>query len=99
MAWREETRTVTKVCWKWGFVPYPCRKTERKYCCRGRAKVIQIGLFGIKYFCCGGKEYRFIVPWLGVGKTGIFEDEVCRKSKPTPSNEECVHVVGRTPPE
>ncbi|MFK7923079.1 MAG: hypothetical protein AB8H47_14040 [Bacteroidia bacterium] len=23
---------VWKVCWKWGFIPYPCRKIETRWC-------------------------------------------------------------------
>jgi hypothetical protein len=36
MAWQQETFTESywSVCWKWGFIPYPCRKTRTvtKWC-------------------------------------------------------------------
>ena len=56
MAWAAQNVTVWRVCWKWGFIPYPCRKTVTKFCCTGTHKWRVWGVLKENYSCCEGNE-------------------------------------------
>jgi len=100
MAWTEKEFRIWKVCWAW-IIPYPCRRTVTKYCCRGIHKYRTFIIFVVEhYFCCDRHEHHWwsfdfslnIPYWIIVGDV-----EVCKDSRPSES-EGCPNTVGDAPP-
>jgi hypothetical protein len=96
MAWEPSRYTKWGVCWKWGFIPYPCRKTYDGFCCTGTAKQTCYGFVASVWFCCNGKEHHYWKGCFGAG-TAIYQERRCVTKVPTES-EGCGHVVGDAPP-
>lgn len=88
MAWTAKNFRVWKVCWAW-IIPYPCRRTVTKYCCRGVHKYRTFIIFVVEhYFCCDRHEHHW---WsfdfsLNLPTWVIHSDaEVCKGSRPEES--------------
>jgi len=100
MAWTAKNVRVWKVCWAW-IIPYPCRKTVTKYCCRGVHKFRTFIIFVVEnYFCCARREHHWwsfnlslnIPYWISVSNV-----EVCKDSPPQES-EGCPQTgIGEAP--
>lgn len=98
MSWQSGgTAKRWKTCWKWGFIPYPCRKTVKVSCCTGIKKVECYGAYGQVWFCCDGKEYSWWEPCWGIGETIAESIRECRESIPS-AVEGCPNAVGDAPP-
>ncbi len=100
MAWEAQEVIVWRVCWKWGFIPYPCRKRVTKFCCTGTHKWRVWGA-GVRenYFCCDGNEsHWFDFGWyIGPPTWHLVQGvQVCRGSKPS-ETEGCPNFVGDFP--
>ncbi len=89
------------MCWAL-FIPYPCRKTVTKYCCRGVHKYRTFIIFVVEhYFCCDGHEHHWWSLDLSLNLPYWVIDgdaEVCKDSRPEES-EGCPETVGDAPPE
>jgi len=59
-------------------------------------KVRCYGIFGERWFCCGGHEHHWWSFCFGIG-TRIHEDRICKDSIPDES-EDCPNVIGDIPP-
>ena len=101
MAWAAEKVTVWSLCWMWGFIPYPCRKTVTKFCCTGTHKWRVWGAFlKENYFCCEGNEsHWFDAGWfVGVPTWHLVQQvQVCRGDSPPSETEGCRNFVGDFP--
>jgi hypothetical protein len=98
MPWESRTQQYWTVCWKWGFIPYPCKKTKPVYCCTGRWKQRCYLFLGEQWLCCNGREYHYWVPCFGIGDIVSESKTVCRDSIPSDSRDGCPTTVGDAPP-
>lgn len=64
MPTREE-RTSWGVCWKWGFIPYPCKKKKKVWCYDASSVGKHCyGILEVIYICENGEEYKH-TDWFG----------------------------------
>jgi hypothetical protein len=100
MAWAAQNVTVWRFCWKWGFIPYPCRKIVTKLCCSGPHKWRVWGAFVREnYVCCDGNESHWFDAGWFVGAPIwhlVQQVQVCRSSQPS-ETEGCGNFVGDFP--
>lgn len=86
MPWEPQEVRVWAVCWKWGFIPYPCRKIVTKYCCTGNWRWRVLGAVAREnYFCCDGKQSKWwdVTFFFGLPQWHLVQNvQKCRNSVP-----------------
>jgi hypothetical protein len=96
MAWEQVTVTESywTVCWKWGFIPYPCKKTRTvtKSCADFEwTNTTGYFLYCVTEGCMEGELYRWSGGCIGFGTTHGFGGTECFKDRP--------ESVGPCPPD
>lgn len=78
----ETTCSGWRVCWKWGFIPYPCEKTWTCHCYQFQwVKLLKFGVFCKATGCEDGVEYSWWEWCLGVGSKTVYNVEACYKNQ------------------
>jgi hypothetical protein len=73
--WRSWEERYWTVCWKWRFIPYPCRKIRsvRRWCCEFEwIKETRYGLYCSLEGCSGGRRYTWGAFCFGLFGTAYF---------------------------
>jgi hypothetical protein len=85
------------VCWKWGFIPYPCRKTYTCTCYLfSEIKCLKFGILCRCTACEYGVEYSWWEWCLGVGSATAYWVYRCYK-EPKGVSGSCQNVVLMAP--
>lgn len=90
-AWETYEESYWTVCWKWGFIPYPCKKYRvvRRWCCNFTwIKEIRLGFFCILEGCAGGRRYKWTAFCFNLFGTAWFHNiRKCFNSEKSPAGE------------
>ena len=79
----QQTVRYWTVCWKWGFIPYPCRKTRTEWCYQFRWLIeYRYSFFCYLIGCENGIRYCWYAFCFNVfGKATFFDIRKCFKNK------------------
>lgn len=79
----EETVSYWTVCWKWGVIPYPCKKYRKEWCYQFEwLKEYKWGLFCYLEGCENGIKYCWYAFCINVfGTETYYNIKKCFKNK------------------
>ncbi len=78
----QQTYSYWTVCWKWGFIPYPCKKSRTGWCYIFQSVHVNHWVFYCTYDACeNGIRYKWSGGCLGFGSSTVYNVTKCFKDK------------------
>ena len=78
----QQTVTYWTICWKWGVIPYPCKKTRTEWCYTfDKVHVYHWGFYCQYDACENGVRYKWSGGCLGFGSSWVYNVTRCFKNK------------------
>lgn len=78
----QQTVSYWTTCWKWGFIPYPCKKTRMEWCYYFDSVHVYHWFLYCSYDACeNGIKYKWSGVCLGFGSSWVYNITKCFKSK------------------